>query len=737
MPQPVPPLPKRYLWAQGTPAAFPTAGTVWAGRYQVVDFPLLLDLASEPPIPLPEVPPAAAPYLALSTFHLAIPRPFTQIILPDGNTLLLLENVPLRETDGEAGRTDLFPTLSAAWQGATAQHQLTWLWQVATLWQPCVDQGVARSLLVAENVRVDGEEVRLLSLSQDLTPPSLADLGECWRSLLPSAHPALQAYLTVLCDRLVAGEGSSAGLVQSLMAALEHQSAQSAVAVEFVTYSDQGPTRQRNEDACYPPGGTPAQALVQVETLPQHPAPMVIVCDGIGGHQGGDVASQLAIAETTRQLYPLTQTPNLTHPQICAALEQTVLAVNELLTRQNDTAQRHDRDRMGTTLVLALVYGTRLYVAHLGDSRAYRVRSHSCRQMTLDDDVAAREMRLGLGLYQDALQLPGAGSLVQALGMGESQYLYPTVTLHAIAEPSLVLLCTDGLSDNELVERLWPTELRPVLTGDRDIAQAGQRLITLANAYNGHDNVTVGLLRLVPQVPTSIVPIPSQLAQDLQATTAPRRPLIDTTLATPVSSPLTSGAQPRYLPLLATVGIVATLVGVAGAVLWSGWRSRSLTPPPPADAPGTILAPNAPPLGARVPSSLGEAPIVGDRLRIIAGEFPAQVFVTDGPPPKDQPPAVDLPQRSLPVGSIVLVQGRQTTADNERWVRLTVCTVPDAATSSGVSASPGGLGEGSVSPQRFPISRPGDNGWLREADLLRLAERFSSSVGGAPDPCFN
>jgi len=163
-------------------------------------------------------------------------------------------------------------------------------------------------------------------------------------------------------------------VVYSLVMALEHQAAQHPLQVQLATYSDQGPTRQRNEDACFPPSGA-AQTL----TLPagmdsaHPPAPLVVVCDGVGGHEGGDVASQSAIAEVTEQLHPLLVSDRRSHGEIVTAVKQAILAANQVIVERKDADQRRDRGRMGTTIVMALVYGGRLYIAHLGDSRAYRV----------------------------------------------------------------------------------------------------------------------------------------------------------------------------------------------------------------------------------------------------------------------------------------------------------------------------------------------------------------------------
>lgn len=738
---------RRFLWAQGPDGASLPAGTVIAGRYQVIQYPLLQDGQPDlPPTPLEAVPPLAEPYLALSRFSVVVPRPFTQVPHPhSGEPLLLLEEVPLQAPSAAVEPPALLPTLQDTWSGATALHQLTWLWRLAKLWQPCRDNQVAHNLLDWQNVRVDEEDIRLLVLESQAENLTLADLGQQWSALVATAAPPIREYLSQLTQLLVAGKGSPDSLIYSLVQAIEQLSPQQGMTVQLATYSDQGPTRQRNEDACYPESGFVGQATVKAATADATPAPLLIVCDGVGGHQGGDVASSVAIAEVSHHLSQVAATANVSHRQIVAALKQAILTANQSISDRNDADQRQDRNRMGTTIVIALVYGTRLYIAHLGDSRAYRIRTHNCRQITLDDDVAAREMRLGLELYQDALQNPGAGALVQALGMAHSNHLRPTVKLYPIATDSLFVLCSDGLSDNDLLERIWPTELKPVLMGDRDVATAGKRLIELANTQNGHDNVTVGVLRLLPERTDQSIPLPTDVA-DLLLTPPPApirsEPETPVTAASPVTQQFTS-AKPqdrlRALPILVSSVIVAGLIGGIGAIGWQWFMRR----PAVEDEGSETLSPSALPPNA----SPGEAiaPLaVGDFLQISRLPDPsaaATMLDSDRPPVPEPPAAVDLPERLLSVGSIVQVMSRQETSNDEMWVRLRVCSVSTAeaegevAAATDPSTSAVNPDEPSVGEpnQPLPLAQPGDQGWLLETELPIFAERLldtSSSQRG-------
>ncbi|PSN11003.1 serine/threonine protein phosphatase, partial [filamentous cyanobacterium CCP5] len=441
------------------------AGTQLTQRYRCVEGNILLD---EVPEYLPgQVSPLSAgvmPYLNLAPLAGRIPVPHTiltaesllvDLTLP-AEGLLLLEQAPLAHSETGIG---LLPTLAAEWPGATGLRQLNWLRQVAELWSPLNGEGVAATLTNPSLLRVDGTWLRLLALEATASqeaPIALTALGISWQRLLPGAQPAIRDSLGSLIENLQAGKLTIAkDLRQRLESAVAALAGSQPVRVALATYTDQGPTRQRNEDACFPPSGTTTVIdLPAINDLQASTPDWVIVCDGIGGHEGGDVASHLAIETIGAQLKPLKQ-PGLSPGAIAQQIRQAILAANDIIYARNNQEHRQARGRMGTTLVMGVVYPPFLFIAHVGDSRAYRISASSCCQITLDDDVAARDTRLGLALYRDALRQPGAGSLIQALGITESKQLYPSIQWHLLDDRCTYLICSDGLSDYDRVEALW------------------------------------------------------------------------------------------------------------------------------------------------------------------------------------------------------------------------------------------------------------------------------------------
>ncbi len=478
-------MPKHYLWVVGEGLKAYRPGELIAERYQVQSSSrILLDTKPEEKTEVSEEisDRLLEAYLKLFPYRLHVPQVYAEISLSpnkQSQKMLLLENGPLCP-DG----TTLLPELAAEWQEAQAMRQLNWLWQIAQLWEPLRVQGVASGLLNQELQRVEGPIVKILELQQDRKMPSLQQLGKLWQKWLPTARPEIKSFLEQLCKQMTKGEVErSEQLIYQLEKALTAASRSHDRTIQIATGTERGPSRNHNEDACYPPTG------VTITTTPGKEA-VAMVCDGIGGQEGGEVASQLAIdiLRSRIQQSPANSNPNTLQEK----LEHSTRAANDAISERNDRENRQGRQRMGTTLVMANAYEGEVFITNVGDSRAYLITRRGCHQVTLDDDVATREVRLGYAIYRDAVQQVASGALVQALGI--TPHLHPTVQRFFIDEDCILLLCSDGLSDKDRVEQNWEAEILPVLDGERDLVTAKNRLIEIANTQNGHDNVTVALL---------------------------------------------------------------------------------------------------------------------------------------------------------------------------------------------------------------------------------------------------
>ncbi|MDJ0620350.1 MAG: protein phosphatase 2C domain-containing protein [Calothrix sp. MO_192.B10] len=585
------PLVYRYLWAIDSSENQKEIGGKVADRYEVITPNLWLDTQPGllPEIP-PELPPRAVPYLKLYPQRLHIPQVYGIVPSPEPavNDILLLENVPVDD------RGDLYPAIADAWEQATPVRQVYWLWQILQLWQPLSELGVAESLLRADNLRVQGWCVRLLELHHS-EPLHLQQLADCWQPWVNKAQPPAASELQKIIQQMKAEDVDIQTISTQLNQLLLTIAGQLPLTLKVSGATDIGRELMQNEDACFPTNGDG----IDDPLLPQ----VSIVCDGIGGHEGGEVASKLAIQSVKLQIQALLQEvasqdeiqpPELIQQQIEASLR----VVNNLISNSNNEQHREGTQRMGTTMVMAVQVPQKvdtgenaheLYLVNVGDSRAYWITPDYCQLLTVDDDVTGREVRCARSLYRPALQRQDAPALTQALGTKEGEFLYPTSQRLIIEEDGILLLCSDGLSDNNWVEKSWRDYALPIFTGEIILENAVRQWIDLANQQNGHDNISVVLThcRVSPDYP---VHIPKQDTQDTQALATIPEPtestftessqaLLDLELpeptpaeSTPTPTPTASQPAKRKRGWLIFTGLLFLLLGGTGLSLVAWWQ---------------------------------------------------------------------------------------------------------------------------------------------------------------------
>ena len=281
---------------------------------------------------------------------------------------------------------------------------------------------------------------------------------------------------------------------------------------EHFERTDTGRQRRGNEDAFYAR------------------APLFAVADGMGGAQAGEVASHLAVEVLEQGL-----------PHGDGSVEERLRArVREANARIMESAQADDaRAGMGTTLTVAYVGEDDLTVAHVGDSRLYRLRDASFERLTDDHSLVEELVRQGKLTPEEADEHPQRSIITRALGAEEG--VEADSTTWAGRDGDVYLICSDGLTS-----MIPEAHVAQILAEAPSLASAGRMLIDAANDAGGRDNITVVLFRL--EDIAAGAPAPQETAEHSAVAREPEPAAAPATAAGPatatVSAPV-ARKQPR------------------------------------------------------------------------------------------------------------------------------------------------------------------------------------------------
>lgn len=207
--------------------------------------------------------------------------------------------------------------------------------------------------------------------------------------------------------------------------------------------------------------------------------PLFAVADGLGGHEAGEVASGVAV-DALRKASPLHADPKALGRAVHAANRAVIKAARDGL----------GRDNMGTTLTAAIVEGSRIAVAHVGDSRAYLLHGTSLERITEDHSMVADMIRQGTLTEEESRVHPNRSVITRALGTDPDMY---ADTFEVDAEPGdRLLLCSDGLTG-----MLTDDRIAEILADYGDPEMAVRMLVDAANEAGGHDNISVVVVDVV------------------------------------------------------------------------------------------------------------------------------------------------------------------------------------------------------------------------------------------------
>jgi PPM family protein phosphatase len=262
------------------------------------------------------------------------------------------------------------------------------------------------------------------------------------------------------------------------------------VRIEACARTDQGRTRDHNEDtflvADLTRGTTDFLREGHASVGPN--GVVFLVADGMGGAAAGELASAMA-ADAIYEHLRSTWTPTA-HP----TADDFIRCLREAVELANDRIHAYAREHpdargMGTTATVAGVLGSRLYLAQVGDSRAYLIRRHQAVQLTKDQSLMQRLIDAGELTEEQAAQSERRNIILQALGPDPK--VRADVTYEDLARGDLLVLCSDGLSGQVKREEIGGVAAEHA----GNLAAICEELIDLANARGGPDNITVVVAR--------------------------------------------------------------------------------------------------------------------------------------------------------------------------------------------------------------------------------------------------
>lgn len=236
--------------------------------------------------------------------------------------------------------------------------------------------------------------------------------------------------------------------------------------------SDVGKVRENNQDSYY------------ITESPFDEMQLFILADGMGGYNGGEVASSLAIKTAKSYIENnFEQTPK-NRDSIIQLVASSMEYANMVVYEKSKENQ--DLNKMGTTLEVCLIHNNKAYIGHIGDSRIYRIRRQFIRKLTQDHSYVQKLVKDGTITQEEAVHHPQKNMLMKALGC--NAFIEPDVMVKGFQKDDVLVMTSDGLTNMVNQEDIY----QQVKKG---IEFAPSELIDLANKNGGYDNITIVVIK--------------------------------------------------------------------------------------------------------------------------------------------------------------------------------------------------------------------------------------------------
>lgn len=242
------------------------------------------------------------------------------------------------------------------------------------------------------------------------------------------------------------------------------------MAQAFAT-SDVGKAREINEDYFY-------------ISYPDDEIQLFILADGMGGYNGGEIASKLAVTSAKNYILTNFEKNNSDKEKLLDLVKNSSQYANMVVFEKSK--EMPELSNMGTTLDICLVYQNKAFISHIGDSRVYRIRKEFMRKLTKDHSYVQQLIDDGKLTKEEAIKHPKKNMLMKALGC--IPFIEPDAMVRGFVKGDVILMCSDGLT-NMVTE----SEIYQIIK--ENPTDATKLLVQKANDLGGKDNITSVIIR--------------------------------------------------------------------------------------------------------------------------------------------------------------------------------------------------------------------------------------------------
>lgn len=207
---------------------------------------------------------------------------------------------------------------------------------------------------------------------------------------------------------------------------------------------------------------------------------LCILADGMGGYKGGEIASSLATNSAKEYIQQNFKNIELTPDKIQELIKNAMNYANKIVYEKSRLCK--ELEQMGTTLEICVMYGNKVFIGHIGDSRIYRIRRNIIRRITTDHSYVETLVKDGTITREEAFYHPKKNMLVKALGCTEN--IEPDITAKGFLNGDKILMCSDGLTNMVKEDEIYNIV-------NENTEKACEELVKKANELGGYDNISV------------------------------------------------------------------------------------------------------------------------------------------------------------------------------------------------------------------------------------------------------